>query len=93
MPHLVPVVLCQSCDVIYREKVGVWKPDRTGKDFLRREIVVESSLCLMSIVAKAVPLAARLDIHVQPVVKDHWPVRMICHTVLAGSASESRFCG
>jgi hypothetical protein len=93
MPHLVPVVLCQSCDLVYREKVGVWKRDRTGKDFLRREVVVESSLRLMPIVAKAIPLAPGLDIHVQPVVEDHGPVWMVCHTVLAGSTSESWFCG
>jgi hypothetical protein len=60
----------------------------TGKHFLGREIVVESSLGLMSIMAEAIPLASRLDVHVQPVVKNHGSIGMVCNTVLARSAPE-----
>jgi hypothetical protein len=60
----------------------------TGKHFLGREIVVESSLGLMSIMAEAIPLASRLDVHIQPVVKNHGSIGMVCNTVLARSASE-----
>ena len=60
----------------------------TRKHFLGREIVVESSLGLMSIMAEAILLASRLDVHIQPVVKNHGSIGMVCNTVLARSASE-----
>jgi hypothetical protein len=94
MPHLVPVSIQQSpLHVMNFHGARFPFGGLTRKHFLWREIVVKSSLGLMTVMAEAIPLASRLDVHVQPVVKDHGSVGMVGHAVIARRASESWLCG
>jgi len=89
MPHLVPVAY-QLHDEVFKKALG---KVGTGKNFLRRKIIVESPLRLMPVMSEPIPLAPRLDIHVQPVVKDHGSIGVVCNAVVAWGASECGFLG
>ena len=66
-----------------------WHP--TDFDFVRRKIIVKSLHAEVPEVSKAVPLAARLNVHIDPVVKDEIALRMHFDFMVAWVSPKGRF--
>lgn len=91
MPQRVPTVIKSAhCAISGGQPESGISRRLTRPDLFRGQVIVEALLREVPVVTETIPLASGLDIHINPVVKDHRAVWVIGYSVSARRSGKCR---